>query len=136
MTIPRMMAPGICAGLRWMRPNNMLDAMIAYQGLMFHFSIFRIINPRKRYSSAIGAMMQSVRIPIGLCARLTKSWLVGLSACYFYVKISPPSKKLSFVCHAQSAFKSSLNHNSPERRFLPLFWSSLMTGACRLLRPR
>ena len=128
MTIPRMMAPGICAGLRWMRPNNMLDAMIAYQGLMFHFSIFRIINPRKRYSSAIGAMMQSVRIPIGLCARLTKSWLLGLSACYFYVKISPPSKKLSFVCHAQFAFKSSLNHNSPESRFLPLFWSSLMTA--------
>ena len=66
---------------------------------------------------------------------IIKSWLVGLSACYFYVKISPPSKKLSFVCHALSAFKSSLNHNSPESRFLPILWSSLMTGACHLLRP-
>ena len=66
---------------------------------------------------------------------IIKSWLVGLSACYFYVKISPPSKKLSFVCHAQSAFKSFLNHNSPESRFLPILWSSLMTGACHLLRP-
>ena len=34
---------------------------------------------------------------------------------------------LSFVCHAQSAFKSFLNHNSPESRFLPILWSSLMT---------
>ena len=66
---------------------------------------------------------------------IIKSWLVGLSACYFYVKISPPSKKFSFVYHALSAFKSSLNHNSPESRFLPILWSSLMTGACHLLRP-
>ena len=66
---------------------------------------------------------------------MIKIRLVGLSACYLYVKISPPSKKLSFVCHAQSAFKSSLNHNSPESRFLPILWSSLMTGACHLLRP-
>ena len=66
---------------------------------------------------------------------IIKSWLLGLSACYFYVKISPPSKKLSFVCHALSAFKSSLNHNSPESRFLPILRSSLMTSACHLLRP-
>ena len=66
---------------------------------------------------------------------IIKSWLVGLSACYLYVKISPPSKKFSFVYHVLSAFKSSLNHNSPESRFLPILWSSLMTGACHLLRP-
>lgn len=37
----------------------------------------------------------------------------------FFVKIpAPPSKKYSFVCHALSAFKSSLNHNSSESRFL------------------
>lgn len=66
---------------------------------------------------------------------IIKSWLLGLSACYLYVKISPPSKKFSFVCHALSAFKSSLNHNSPESRFLPILWSSLMTSACHLLRP-
>ena len=29
--------------------------------------------------------------------------------------------KFSFVYHALSAFKSSLNHNSPESRFLPIF---------------
>lgn len=66
---------------------------------------------------------------------IIKIRLVGLSACYFYVKISPPSKKFSFVYHVLSAFKSSLNHNSPESRSLPILWSSLMTGACHLLRP-
>ena len=43
--------------------------------------------------------------------------------------------KVLEVAHAQSAFKSSLNHNSPESRSLPILWSSLMTGACHLLRP-
>ena len=43
--------------------------------------------------------------------------------------------KVLEVDHALSAFKSSLNHNSPESRFLPILWSSLMTGACHLLRP-
>ena len=66
---------------------------------------------------------------------IIKSWLLGLSACYLYVKIPTSSEKYSFVYHALSAFKSSLNHNSPESRSLPILWSSLMTGACHLLRP-
>ena len=66
---------------------------------------------------------------------IIKIRLVGLSACYLYVKIPTSSEKYSFVYHALSAFKSSLNHNSPESRSLPILWSSLMTGACHLLRP-
>ena len=66
---------------------------------------------------------------------IIKSWLLGLSACYLYVKIPTSFEKYSFVYHALSAFGSSLNHNSPESRSLPILWSSLMTGACHLLRP-
>lgn len=36
----------------------------------------------------------------------------------FLSKYQHPSKKYSFVCHALFAFKSSLNHNFSESRFL------------------
>ena len=51
-----------------------------------------------------------------LCKDIIKSRFVELSTCYFLSKYQHPSKKYSFVCHALSAFKSSLNHNSSESR--------------------
>ena len=77
MRIPPKIAPGICAGLMWMKPNNNEEMMMGYQELIFHLIILRSTTPRTSISSAIGPIRHIVSMPIGLGVISEKSSKVG-----------------------------------------------------------